>query len=411
LRRTPSFWQAVLLLLIFTAAVGTYAMVILAWTQSPGDGPVVVPTSSTRLSDVVQVLAPLDGAVLQAHTPWTLRAAVIEAGFVRAELGVDGTQVEAVANADPESAPWTLEWTLEGMGEGDHVLAVRASRSLGKWETSTPITVTVVPAGHLLFSTNRDGSYALYTMQTDRAGVSRLTLGPGDAREPASRTSTALAYVADTGTDPTMIREMQIGGQGASDLLRGRNPAWSLQGELLAYAASVAGVSQIYVSTGRGSTASQLTAERVYAGQPTWSADGTEVAYVAERDRNWDIWVTALDGSKTYKLTNDRAMDWAPAWSPDGSRLAFVSDRGGSHQIYIMRADGTDVQRLTHFPQGAESPAWSPDGFWLAFVAYTGSGVGINARELYLVRADGQFQVRLTRNGYDDTEPEWVRGP
>jgi dipeptidyl aminopeptidase/acylaminoacyl peptidase len=411
LRRTPSFWQAVVLLLVFTATVGSYAMVVLAWPPSGGDKPLVIPTSPPHLSDVVQILAPLDGAVLQALTPLTLRAAVIQAGFVRAEVGVDGTQVAAAANADPQAVPWALEWTLKGMGEGSHVFAVRASRPVGEWETSTPITVTVVPAGQLLFSSNRDGSYALYTMQTDRSAVRRLTLGPGDAREPASRTNTALAYVADTGTGPTLIRQMQIGAQGVSDLLLGRDPAWSLQGERLAYAASVGGVSQVHAIAAKGSVASQLTAEKVYAGQPTWSADGSQVAYVAERERNWDIWVTALDGSETYSLTDDAAMDWAPAWSPDGSRLAFVSDRGGSHQIYIMRADGTEVQPLTYFPQGAESPAWSPDGFWLVFVAYTGSGVGINARELYLIRADGQYQVRLTRNGYDDTEPEWVRGP
>jgi Tol biopolymer transport system component len=58
-----------------------------------------------------------------------------------------------------------------------------------------------------------------------------------------------------------------------------------------------------------------------------------------------------------------------------------------------------------------ELPSWSPDGYWLAFVAYSGEGTGVNAREIYLMRADGQDQVRLTRNDFDDSEPDWAWGP
>jgi TolB protein len=100
-------------------------------------------------------------------------------------------------------------------------------------------------------------------------------------------------------------------------------------------------------------------------------------------------------------------MDWAPAWSPDGRRLAFVSQRGGSHQIYVMRPDGSELRQYTDEPQGAESPAWSPSSLWLVYVAYTGHGNGVDAREIHLMRADGQHQTRLTYNSYDDAQPSW----
>jgi TolB protein len=134
------------------------------------------------------------------------------------------------------------------------------------------------------------------------------------------------------------------------------------------------------------------------------------LAYVAERDGNLDIWVLVVDGSGAYRLTDSPAKDWAPAWSPDGSQLAFVSDRGGSHQIYAMQADGSGPRLLSDVSLGAEGPAWSPDGFWLAFVAYTGEASGIRGREIHLMRSDGQNQVRLTFNGADDTEVEWLVG-
>ena len=72
-----------------------------------------------------------------------------------------------------------------------------------------------------------------------------------------------------------------------------------------------------------------------------------------------------------------------------------------------MQTDGTKVRKLSDLSTGAEGPSWSPDGFWLAFVAYTGEGAGINAREIYLMRSDGQNRVRLTHNAFDDTEVEW----
>jgi Tol biopolymer transport system component len=72
-----------------------------------------------------------------------------------------------------------------------------------------------------------------------------------------------------------------------------------------------------------------------------------------------------------------------------------------------MNSDGTGVRMLSNLRAGAEAPAWSPDGLWLAFVAYTGDGNGINAREIYLMRSDGQNQVRLTYNSSDDTDVAW----
>jgi len=35
----------------------------------------------------------------------------------------------------------------------------------------------------------------------------------------------------------------------------------------------------------------------------------------------------------------------------------------------------------------------------------------VNARDLWLMRADGRDQVRLTRDSFDDTEPDWTSVP
>jgi hypothetical protein len=73
-------------------------------------------------------------------------------------------------------------------------------------------------------------------------------------------------------------------------------------------------------------------------------------------------------------------------------RLAYSSTRSGLEQIWVSLADGSQPRQLTHFSSGlASSPRWSPDGQSIVFDATIN-----NNRDVYVVRADGASQVRLT---------------
>jgi TolB protein len=358
-------------------------------------------------SGVAAFISPQDGAILQHADSIPVRVQVTEPGFSHAELQVDGASVGTQVNAEPEATSWTVGWSWEGASDGGHALAVELLDQEGEAFASKPVTVTVVPAGQILFTSNRDGAQAVYAMQTDGRQVRRLTMGPGDARQPAVRADGAYAFVAESGGTGEVIRWTGAGPEDARNLVAGRDPAWAPDGDHVAHSAGVEGVSQIFVTTVSGGKSVQVTTERVYAGQPAWSPDGTRVAYVAERDENWDIWIVALDGSEPRRVTNDPAVDWGPSWSPDGGSLAFVSDRVDGHQVYIAGIDGSNLRSLTDLDQGAEAPTWAPDGHWLAFVAYTGSGDGVHRREIYVTRSNGEDRVRLTHNAFDDTDPGW----
>lgn len=63
--------------------------------------------------------------------------------------------------------------------------------------------------------------------------------------------------------------------------------------------------------------------------------------------------VTPLHAQGTSPRTNRHAM---PAVSADGSRVFFIGQVPGVNNLYVVRADGSDERRLTH--DGAHQPHW-----------------------------------------------------
>lgn len=98
------------------------------------------------------------------------------------------------------------------------------------------------------------------------------------------------------------------------------------------------------------------------------------------------------------------------ARAPAG-RIAFTLDRDGFTSVYTVRPDGKGLRRLTaphvlSATGGDSGPAWAPDGKHLVF-ARDLPLFGTDHVELYVVRSDGNFARRLSRNAYYDLEPAW----
>lgn len=78
-----------------------------------------------------------------------------------------------------------------------------------------------------------------------------------------------------------------------------------------------------------------------------------------------------------------------------GGRIAFNSTRDGHSEVYLMRADGTEQTRLTIFKTGENFVStWSPNRTWIAFVSKQG-----DEAQVYITKEDGSHQVNLT-NAY-----------
>ncbi len=153
-----------------------------------------------------------------------------------------------------------------------------------------------------------------------------------------------------------------------------RDPAWSPDGQRIAFASRRNGNWDLYILELQSGEVTRLTHDMAYEAAPSWSPDGQWLAYEAYYTGNLDIYIIRADGSEgPYPLTRQPGPDFSPAWTTDlaGRQIAYVSRRGSSQDIYILSLDAPDEQQaiaVTQTPAvDEEAPAWGPDGKWLAF--------------------------------------------
>jgi Tol biopolymer transport system component len=153
----------------------------------------------------------------------------------------------------------------------------------------------------------------------------------------------------------------------------------------------------IYLATGAAIVAVAIAAARFLVrsqgewtdGTPAWSPDGNRIAFSSERDGNAEIYVMTADGAGVTRLTNSSAADTDPAWSPDAKRIVFMSRRNGRGELFTMNADGSNQKPLVSMERGdAVDPRWSPEGSRIAFV-HRPDGINGRAAIICTVAADG----------------------
>jgi len=154
-----------------------------------------------------------------------------------------------------------------------------------------------------------------------------------------------------------------------------RDPAWSPDGQRLAYASNQDGNWDLYIYDLASGESEQMTFNLAFDGGPQWSPDGAFLVYESyQLDSHLDIFVMPSDGSEVpVRIASSDAPDFAPTWSPlalEGRQIAFASWRDGNRDIYVFDLNTQEVTNLTATPNLHENdPAWSPDGEYITYSA------------------------------------------
>ena len=150
------------------------------------------------------------------------------------------------------------------------------------------------------------------------------------------------------------------------------SPAWSPDGNWIAFVSDRTGESHIYKIDINGENLQRLT-NQGSGSFPTWSPDGQSIAFKSSWNDGHGIFVMDADGKHPRQIINPRHVRealYTPAWSPDGKQIACVVAINRAISIYIMDTDGQNARLMSSPGTWSYNPVWSPDGKWIAYDAY-----------------------------------------
>jgi tricorn protease len=135
---------------------------------------------------------------------------------------------------------------------------------------------------------------------------------------------------------------------------------------------------------------------------PAWSPDGQWIAYLSDATGEYELYVRPQAGGEPRRLTSDGGpWRFAPAWSPDSKRLAF-GDR--AHRLRILDvASGAITEADRSSREDFTSYAWSPDGRYLAYDKSHANGMP----GLALYSVEDKRSLELGAGATPDSAPAW----
>ena len=177
------------------------------------------------------------------------------------------------------------------------------------------------------------------------------------------------------------------------------SPAWSPEGDKVAYVSFESGRSAIYFQELATGQREQVLNMKGSTSAPSFSPDGKQLAFVHSKLGNPDIYVLDLTTRNIERFTNHYAIDTEPQWMPDGKNLVFTSSRAGGPQIYKLNVATKSVTRMTFQGHYNARPRVTDDGKKLVYVHQRGKRFHIASQDI----RSGRVQVLTNDTDLDES--------
>ena len=178
-------------------------------------------------------------------------------------------------------------------------------------------------------------------------------------------------------------------------------PAWSPDGQSLAWVADIGGVLQVFVRRLSHAVATQVTHRPFDATDPFWAPDGQRLYFLSQAGRTIGLWVVGAAGGRPDMVLEHAVQ---AAIDPSGQRLAVMRLEAGSsgvRQLWWSAPPGAEPVREMRSPFGeggfglGGELQFSPDGTkLLIWTASTNQQPGVSPSNFYVVPLPGGGPAR-----------------
>jgi Tol biopolymer transport system component len=196
-------------------------------------------------------------------------------------------------------------------------------------------------------------------------------------------------------------------------------PAWSPDGQSIAYCRDLAGFRKLFVQRIGSGEARQISTGDHDHMQPAWSADGRRICFVRAREPRQhlepgdvfgyyegnagDIWSIDLQSLRGSRLVEGA---FNPSLSLDGKSMAVDASWAGPRRIWMLDERGHNPQQVTSDSSEAVAhilPRWSPDGKKIVYQRIERTKFDLSA-----VSIDTRKSIAVTNDIYQDVNPVWA---
>jgi Tol biopolymer transport system component/DNA-binding winged helix-turn-helix (wHTH) protein len=174
-------------------------------------------------------------------------------------------------------------------------------------------------------------------------------------------------FVAGDAEMPVWILPALGGAPRRLSEVRGRDAAWSRNGQMIAYAKG----NELYVCKADGTETRKLVAASGQVRWPRWSPRGSFLRFTVGDPRGWTSIeeVSVAGGSSHSLLPGWKGVYCCGNWTPDGRYYVFQSTSDSGTNIWalrertrLFRGRRSEPVRLTAGPMDFQSPVSSVDG-------------------------------------------------
>jgi len=140
---------------------------------------------------------------------------------------------------------------------------------------------------------------------------------------------------------------------------------------------------------------------------PAWSPDGNSLAYWSDKSGEYEIYVQDMKKNEPARRISDRKFGYGYRlfWSPDNKLIAYIDEK---NDISIVEVSSGTVKKVDNYSwemgHGSRpfyNISWSPDSKWIAYVK--GDDNSNDAIFMYNVTEGKAY--RVTSSFYDNNNP------